>query len=413
MTRLLNKIRKHYFHLRSSLLSSNKKPNRLIIEKAKWYNNADSPVMFMIDDFANAWHSKNGNNSWDQGGDWGGGLSKRGSVFSFLMENLLDDFPEVKVTFFVVAGKISHYTNGHPFSFAEPLDFSEESRAFFRKVSDDDRFEIAYHGYNHGTPGQRTEDFIQEWRGFHSVEEACYQTEKGMEIFKDVFGRYPSGGKYGGWDYNHFADESVDRSFFLWWCRDWTPRDRKDRVHDGYYEPQFFGRNWVVALPSTIHGFFWSKGQIDKLIEKKQIISVEEHIAPIRPDGRIQTPNIIDDHHELRSLFSYLRGKNVWYAMGTEIAKYFIGYSQSIIYDARGDSFKIKYHGKVDNPILTLIIDCTAICSPEKPLIEVVPPDGIPLPGNQIIPGKNYRHMVNLPVTNGKYSISPVEKVKP
>ena len=218
-----DKIKKTYSTIKTNHLTSRQCSNRLIIDKAKWFNNADSPVMLMIDDLTNAWHSRNGNSSWDYGGDWGGGLLGEKSVFSFLFENLLNDFPEVKVTLFVVAGKISHYTHGYPFTFAEALNFSEESKAFFRKVNDDDRFEIAYHGYNHGTPGKRTEDFIQEWKGVHSVEEACRQTEKGMEIFKEVFDKYPSGGKYGGWEYNQCSDESVDRTGFLWWCRDWMP----------------------------------------------------------------------------------------------------------------------------------------------------------------------------------------------
>jgi hypothetical protein len=254
--KIRDKIKKRYFHFRESYLSSADRPKRLIIEKAKWFNNADSPVMLMIDDLANAWHCSNGTKKWDHGGDWGGGLDRSGSVYSFIREKLLQDFPEVRVTFFAVAGRISQYTYHQPFTYSEALNVNEEAKTFFKKMHDDDRFEIAYHGLNHGTPGVNTEDFVQEWRGFGSVDDACAQISRGRDIFKEVFGEYPKGGKYGGWEYNDLADESVDRISFLWWCRDWMPRDVTGRIHDSYYEPHFFGKTFVVAIPSTVHGFY-------------------------------------------------------------------------------------------------------------------------------------------------------------
>ncbi|RJQ53802.1 MAG: hypothetical protein C4526_06205 [Nitrospiraceae bacterium] len=406
MKTLHNKLRKKYNHLKRSYLPSSEKPKRLIIDKAKWLNNADSPVMLMIDDFTNAWHSRNSGGSWDIGGDWGGGLDKEGSAFSFLEENLLKDFPEVKVTFFTVAGKISQYTFAVPFTFSESLNHSDESRAFFRKLHEDEKSEIAYHGYNHGAPGEKTVNFMQEWKGFRSVDEACEQTEKGKEIFKDVFGEYPRGGKYGGWEYNEFADASIARSGFLWWCRDWMPRDISDSISDSYYEPQFFGGSFVVALPSTVHGYLWDKGQIERLLEKQQIISIEEHIAPVRPDGLIQTPNVIDDIDELKSLFNYLRNKKVWYATGTEIAKYFIAYSFTTIHDIEHDRFKIKYDGHVREPMLTVIVDCRSFCEDnKKPAEKVILPDGKKIEDFAYLDNRRHIIRVNIPVQNGPYQI--------
>lgn len=37
----------------------------------KWYKNAISPVIFMIDDLANVWVDSNNNDSLDIGEDWG------------------------------------------------------------------------------------------------------------------------------------------------------------------------------------------------------------------------------------------------------------------------------------------------------------------------------------------------------
>ena len=41
------------------------------IEVCKWYQNADSPVLFMIDDLANLWVDINGDGKVDLGEDWG------------------------------------------------------------------------------------------------------------------------------------------------------------------------------------------------------------------------------------------------------------------------------------------------------------------------------------------------------
>ncbi len=188
------------------------------------------------------------------------------------------------------------------------------------------------------------------------------------------------------------------------------PRDITGRIADAYYEPHFFGENMVVALPSTLHGFYWDKKQVDRLIEKGQIISIEEHIAPVRPDGMIQTPNIIDDINEIRSLYAYLRGKNVWHATGTEIAGYFISYSQSVIYDIKKNSFRIKYDGRIEKPVLTLIVDALDICTSQKPCIDIILPDGNKLERKCFKYDKrNYRHIVNIPVLNGEYIVTERE----
>jgi hypothetical protein len=404
MKSLKNTLKRKYHYLRQRYLTShNDKPARLIIEKAKWYNDADSPVMLMIDDLANAWHSSNGGNVWDFGGDWGGGLSDHGSAFLFLRENLLDDFPEVKITFFTVMGKINSYTFNKPFAFSEPFNRNKESMMFLRSLHESERFEIAYHGYDHGTPGETATDFVQEWEGFRSINDACEQNRKGKEIYKGVLGEFPAGGKYGGWKHNEFADQSIDRSGFIWWCRDWTPRDITGSIPDGYYEPQFFGENLVVALPSTLHGFYWSKKQVDNLLRKKQIISIEEHIAPIRPDGLIQTPNIIDDINELRSIYAYLRGKKVWYATGIEIARYFISFSFTTIYDITQNGFKIKYTGRVEKPVLTIIIEDPL--NSDFSFNKIILPDGKELDNFVCSKKKRNAIFVNLPLQNGLYRL--------
>lgn len=364
--------------------------------------------MLGIDDLTNAWHNRQGGDRWEPGGDWGGGQWKPGSALCFLENGLLRDFPEVKVTFFAVAGPLSAYTRHQPFSYSARLDAEEESRRFFRSLAQNPRFELAYHGLDHGTPGLRSEEFVQEWRGLASLEAAVAQTRRGLDIFSRAVGAAPRGGKYGGWDYNPFADDAVGECGFLWWCRDWMPTDVTGRISDGYYEPQFFGRSLAVALPSTVHGHLWGRRQVDLLLARQQVIAVTEHIAPIRPDGLTQRPNIVDDLQDLRSLFRYLRGRPVWYATGSEIASYVIARERSIIYDVTRDGFSLQYDGQVTLPSLTLRVDCSAVCTPGKPSIDVILPDGSSADQEAFrFDVRRYRHLVTVPVVEGRYKVRP------
>ena len=392
--------------LRRRLGADPGKPERLVIEKAKWRYDARSPVMLSVDDLTNAWHHRGAGHRWEPGGDWGGGLWEPDSALRFLEDRLLRDFPEVKTTFFAVAGPISAYTHHQPFSYAAPLDATEESRRFFRSITEDPRFELAYHGFNHGSPGAQTEQFLQEWRGFPSVDAAVAQTERGLAIFVRATGTRPRGGKYGGWEYNEFAEDAVDRAGFVWWCRDWMPRDVSGRIPDDYYEPHVFGSGLVVALPTTVHGRFWDRRQIDLLLARKQLIAIEEHIAPIRPDGLIQTPNIIDDIDDLRRLYAYLKNKKVWHATGSEVAAYVIARDRSAVCDVTSHGFSLRYDGRERSPALTLRIDCAALCAPERPLIDVILPDGTAIDRSACqYDEKRYRHVVTVPVVEGRYHV--------
>jgi hypothetical protein len=379
---------------------------RLVIAKATWRNDAASPVMLGIDDLTNAWHRRPGCTGWEAGGDWGGGLARQGSAFRFLDDRLLRDFPEARVTFFTVAGPISPYTHHQPFTYARTLDDTEDSREFFRSLSDDERFELAYHGLNHGTPGTRSEEFLQEFRGFSSVACAVSQTHAGLEIFRRATGQVPAGGKYGGYDYNEFAEDALNECGFQWWCRDWTPRNVTGAIADGYYEPQFFGRNLMVSLPSAVHGFYWNPAQIELLIARRQMITIAEHISPARPDGQIQTPNLFDDIGELRRLYSLLRGKPVWHATGSEIASYVVARERSLVYDVTRDGFSIKYDGRIARPVLTLQIDAAAICTHDEPLIAVTQPDGTTVEAADChFDRARYRHLVTVRVMEGPYRV--------
>jgi hypothetical protein len=318
------------------------------IEICKWYGNADSPVLFMIDDLANVWVDTNGNGEVDLEEDWGYAKDNEKSSFRHLNDNILKEFPHIKVTFFTPVGvRVGMIENPLVKSISKMINCDEETKEFFRDIHNSPRFEIAYHGTTHGRVGKTNRDFKQEWELFNTLEEAIMEVNYGREIYKDVFGEYPKGGKYCGYKVNEYSDESIDRTGFAWWCRYWNMGiAEKNPITN--FDIKTFGENNVLDIPSTISGAILSgvlnpnmltvKGkmkkvlknqlikiklnQIDFLLKNKLVISIQEHMAPSRDDGRRQSPNIFDDRESLKYIFKYLNSKNVWYCTGSELAEY-------------------------------------------------------------------------------------------
>ena len=307
---------------------------------AKWLHNADSPVMLMVDDFTNVWVDANGNGRVDLEEDWGHALDAPGSAFEFLRDKVLADCPRARVTFFTPMARAPFArTSKCPAHFG-PINEDERTAAFFRAVHRDPRFEVAYHGLTHGVPGNRTEDFVQEWVAYNSLEEALETIKKGKKIYFEVFGEEPAGGKYCGYERNSFSDESIDRSGFLWWCRRWDRGEAAPREVERF-DVRRFGQHRVLDIPSTVFGAMFNRprglvgrvlggkaalrrgvDELDHLLRHRLVVSIQEHISPARPDGRRQTPNIFDDRESLKLIFDYLADKNVWYCTGTELAEY-------------------------------------------------------------------------------------------
>jgi hypothetical protein len=399
-----------------------------MIEICKWKNNADSPVLLFIDDLANVWVDSNGNGQLDLGEDWGYWKYSKGSSMRFLEEQLLKDFPEIKVTFFVPVGeRVGMIKNPTIKSISKKINSDQESIDFFRKVHEHPNYELAYHGTTHGIVGETAKDFIQEWETFNSLEEALERIKEGKEIFKDAVGEYPKGGKYCGYKSNKFSDDSIDQSGFLWWCRYWN-RGKLEGDNNGIsgndanpitnFDIKYFGKNNVIDIPSTVNGGLlnglfppYSSGikgiikkilkpyllkrklkQIDFLLNNKLVISIQEHIAPSRDDGQIQTPNIYDDKESLLAIFKYLKDKNVWYCTCTELANY-VRLRDSINISINTNS-SFSFKGNIDynrrNQEISLYFK-------DRKNLK------IKLPNNQILTSnKGY---INIPVLKGEYEL--------
>lgn len=402
MMQILKKKRhdiiKAYHSLRTRKNLKKFRPSKLSVQKCKWRNNADSPVMLMVDDLTNAWFDKNGNGLLDTGEDWGAGKYGDNSVMNFIETQLLEGYPEVKITFFLIVGRMASFTSENNFTYAAPVNADNEAAAFFRRVYKDERYELAYHGLTHGIAAST--GFTQEWKTFPDLGTAVDVNKKGIEVYRNTFGEPPEGGKYGGYKRNQFGDKSIDLCAFKWWCRDWYGEECYSEQNAHLFDLCYFGKNKVVDIPSNIHGFWWTKKQIRTLLQRRQIISIQEHIAPFRTDGKIQVPNIVNDFQQLRSLFKYLGDKNVWYSTCSDVANYFIAYTESRIYDVHDDYFRVEYTGPAGLEI-SLIIDAR---SKGISRLKIILPDSAEYSCKTYI-SKPGLYLATVPVMNGKYLI--------
>lgn len=371
------------------------------VRVAPWPNDVDSPVIFMIDDLANVWIDTNRNGRVDWGEDWGYAQDSEGSSLKFLEEQILARFPDVKVTFFVTVGERAPVIrNGRYPCYARPINATDESKIFFKRLHDSYQYELAYHGLTHGIPGtSSSKEFVQEWVSYRSLEEAIRTIEEGKRIYFDVCGEFPKGGKYCGFVKNAFSDKSIEDTGFLWCCREWS-RGMSGIPDEERFAVKYFGQRRVIHIPCTVSGgvvglrptlatshgvrrylgywrsWFRMRWQVTKLLYARQVVSIQEHIAPSREDGVRQRPNIFDDKESLLSIFRFLAGKNVWYATGTEVAEYFEARENIQIRVMTNNMFQLQYTGRVVDPSITLVIDLEPVVETRANTVLLVDPDG-------------------------------------
>ena len=321
--------------------------------------NHTSPVLFFIDDLRNKWIDLNSDGIIQTEEDHGhAGLSAQSS-FSFLKNRILVHNPNIRVTFFVPVSAVPPIITDSPIkSHSYPINHDERSIQFFRTIGKDPRYEFAYHGTTHGSPGKTTHEFVHEWLTYNNIDEANKRIAFGKKIFDEAFGFLPTGGKYCGYRSNDISDQSIDESGFVWWCR-YDNRTAVKGHADPYYSGaddnpltaynlKFFGKKCVVDIPTTVYSNLlnplfktppgikgWIKRilrqflikrmlerEIGFLIKKKLIVSIQTHMSPSREDGKRQSLNIIDDAESLKAIFKYLKRRQVWYCTGRELAEW-------------------------------------------------------------------------------------------
>jgi len=317
---------------------------------AKWKENAQSPVLFKIDDLANIYIKKSNSTELQIGEDWGQCAFNKNSMWDFLTTRLLNKFPHIKTTFLLVTKERATITKNTHYTYNQAIDGDTKFVEFLKYLHSHPNVELSYHGTTHGKAGDKIEDFKQEWETFNSLDEAINTISKGKELFKSILGEYPTGGKYCGYKEGSFGKESIAKSKFKWWCYHednliWDKNSTDSRYR---YDLEFI--QGVVNIPTTVDAsnlslkivnklfsrkylksiyLFLKEGKtvekhIESLYNNQEVISVYEHTSPYMSNGTIQYPNIVTDIDNLNLIFSFLEKKNVWYATCNELADYFI-----------------------------------------------------------------------------------------
>lgn len=326
---------------------------KMEVEKCKWKYGKQAPVMFMIDDFANKYMADKLDGDY-VGADWGGRCRQPHSLYEFLQKKIFSDFPYVKMTLFLVVGRREAFiANGKP-SVSRRIDETPEFADFLREITEDERFEVAYHGYTHG---KLQEDYLtQEWITFTSLEEACQTIEKSKKLYHRVTGKKFYGGKYCGYEFNEFSDASISKSGFEWWCRHWDGNiyihrsagvenlnieefsgcvDIPSTVDGGLLSllniQKFISRNYLRAIYYLFKYGLTIERILDRLVQNGMVVNIQEHSSPIREDEKHQSPNVVDDISNIRYILRYLKRYDLWYATGHEIAEYWKTYQNTTV----------------------------------------------------------------------------------
>ena len=320
------------------------------LEVAKWKENAQSPVLLKIDDLANIYVNKSNSKNLQIGEDWGQCAFDKNSMWDFLSKNLLNRFPHIKTTFFLVTKERATITKDTNYTYNQAINCDEKFINFLKYLHAHPSIELSYHGTTHGQAGEDISDFQQEWETFKSIDDALNTIDKGKELFKSTLGDYPMGGKYCGYKEGNFGKESISKSNFKWWCYHednliWDKNSKDSRYR---YDLEFI--QGVVNIPTTVDASNLSLKIINKMFTRKylksiylllkegktvekhieslyqnqEVISVYEHTSPFMSNDTIQYPNIVTDIDNLNLIFSRLEKKDVWYATCNELADYFI-----------------------------------------------------------------------------------------
>jgi len=380
---------------------------------AKWYNNFQVPVVLMIDDLSDAYIDVF-NESYRN--DWGYMTTEKGSAYDFLKTNLLNQFPEIKITFFVPYLKHNVINDNTIYDQKKYSLGEREQYIDFLKILVENNHEIAHHGSNHGefidnSNCSTVNNWTHEWALFKDINTGVKITQNGIDLFKSICNIDIVGGKYCGYIDIDNSQEIIDKCNFIYWCE-------SANFNPSEYKTKYFGYNKVFSFPTTFAGnsfvrlsyitghkkkdlqkkFFkyfqplyniLSYKKLHTLYKQQSIISIQEHISPSTAAGTIQSANIISDIASLNKIFKYLKNKSVWYETCQTIAKY--------VYVRDNSSMSLLNN--------ELIINFNNFRSMNDTLISISHNKPFTLKTYQNIYTSNYNnglYVVNISIINGK-----------
>ena len=378
---------------------------------AKWYNNFQTPSVLMIDDLSDAYIDV-----YDEPykNDWGYLCDTPDSSFGFLQKNLLNDFPYIRITFFVPYLRHNVINEHSKFDFKKySLGERNEYTEFLKKLVKQGH-EIAHHGSNHGkyideNKPTTVNNWIHEWALFEDFDVGLKTTLEGVEKFKSICDIDIVGGKYCGYISIDNSQEIIDKCNFLYWCE-------KDQI-SGKKDEDFFGFNQVISFPTNFAGnafirLSYMTGNIQKdkikkvlkyvqpfynilnyiklfkLYKNAHIISIQEHSSPSTTNAIVQSANIITDILSLKKIFKFLSYLSIWYTNAKEIAKYIFIRENSKL-TIQGNKLIIHFNNSknISNSVISIISKEQFILEKKNQIFSAMKNNGL--------------FVVNIPIEDG------------
>ncbi len=338
------------------------------MQKCKWFNNAQTATVLMIDDLSNGYIDINfsGLNPWN---DWGYGCRAPKSIFKYYEDTLLKRYPEIKYTVFLPFGKHSTFLVDTVYpSFGSDIFQSDEFKQLLLYIVSENN-EIAYHGYHHGSP-HPTLDPSTWSKEYEFIGYDEYEKNFSCDIrrIKDELDIDINGGKFPAWNYDKKVEDIITGSPLKWWSFDFIKFKEKHDYRKGIldFPANFSGslfrriRNPLLNMLKILQNEFI----LQRFIDNQHLISIQEHFSPTRVDGKRQPPNIFDDISSLEKFYDNLRGVDIWYATCSEIAHYLDSYDFTEVQKLTDGSYRINYKGNWEKMFLS-------ICSKSKTLKNI------------------------------------------
>jgi hypothetical protein len=313
---------------------------------SKWYNNYQAPSVLMVDDLNDVYIQQY---EASYKNDWGYLGQSKGSIYTFLEEKLLVDFPEIKMTFFVPYLKHNVVNENAKIEQKKHAIGEREEFTLFLKELIKQGHEISHHGSNHGeyidaNVVSTVNNFKHEWELFDHVDKGVNVTKQGVEVFKKYLDFDVVGGKFCGYRSRENSLEIIDKCNFEYWCD-------KVNFNTGSYKEEIFGENKVLSFPTNFAGnafvrlsyitgdrgkdkkkrmtkyfqFIYNLFQYKRLrdlYKNGEIMSIQEHISPATSSGLTQSTNLVSDIESLRKIYTFFSEKSIWYATCKEISRY-------------------------------------------------------------------------------------------
>lgn len=301
--------------------------------------------------------------------DHGYGMRKPEGLYHYFEENLLNPYPEIRGTFFILTDQHFNQKPGTKGYIIKNRGFSDEYVNFLHSLKP--RFDFAFHGTTHGklSKGQMLQEFT------YLTPDDIPRYEKMLKDFQQATGLSFYGGKFPAYQKNQHSSAIIEKLNFKWWAFSNHMKNRRHRDTAFKYSgnnqrvlhmPTNFGGESFKAFlkvkkPRLTALRSWHKayerikleGHLNWLYQNKRVITIQEHFTTLRSQGIFQRPNVFDDLESLKTIYATLRGADIWHASCNQVAKYREN-KDHITLETNSKNLVLTYSGTYTDPAVSV-----------------------------------------------------------